>query len=69
MDRIASGHYATTATGGRNGACIRTVPAAAGSSLDPSGNRQNLLERATLPLGRRNLVRIPPPDPRLVPNA
>lgn len=65
MNRNASGHYATTATGGETVNAFVPFPLPPDPPLDLSGNRQRLLERATLALGRLDSVSTLLPDPQL----
>lgn len=65
MNRNASGHYDTTAAGGETVRAFVPFPLPPDPPLDLSGNRQRLLERATLALGRLDSVSTLPPDPQL----
>ena len=65
MNRNASGHYDTTATGGETVRAFVPFPLPPDPPLDLSGNRQRLLERATLALGRLDSVSTLLPDPQL----
>ena len=65
MNRNASGRYETTATGGETVRAFVPDPLPPAPPLDLSGNRQRLLERATLALGRLDSVSTLLPDPQL----
>ena len=65
MNRNASGHYDTTATGGETVRAFVPFPLPPDPPLDLTGNRQRLLERATLALGRLDSVSTLLPDPQL----
>jgi hypothetical protein len=65
MIRHASGHYDTTAAGGEIVRAFVPFPLPPDPPLDLSGNRQRLLERATLALGRLDSVSTLLPDPQL----
>lgn len=65
MNRNASGRYNTTATGGEKVRAFVPFPLPPDPPLDLSGNRQRLLERATLALGRLDSVSSLLPDPQL----
>ncbi len=65
MNRNASGHFDTTATGGETVRAFVPFPLPPNPPLDLSGNRQRLLERATLALGRLDSVSTLLPDPQL----
>jgi hypothetical protein len=63
MDRNATGSYETTATGGETVRAFVPIPLPPEPPLDLSGNRQRLLERATLALGRLDSVSTLLPEP------
>lgn len=65
MDRNATGHHVTTAVGGETVRAFVPVPLPPVPPLDLTGNRQRLLERATLALGRLDSVSTLLPDPQL----
>ena len=65
MDRNATGRYETTSTGGETVRAFVPIPLPPEPPLDLSGNRQRLLERATLALGRLDSVSTLLPDPQL----
>lgn len=65
MNRSTSGHYETTTAGGETVCAFVPIPLPPDPSLDLSGNRQRLLERATLALGRLDSVSTLLPDPQL----
>jgi Fic family protein len=65
MNRKLSGHYDTSATGGEKVRAFVPFPLPPDPPLDLSGNRQRLIERATLALGRLDSVSTLLPDPQL----
>lgn len=65
MNRSSLGHYETTAIGGESVRAFIPASLPPEPVLDLSGNRQRLLERATLALGRLDSVSTLLPDPQL----
>ena len=65
MNRNASGHYDTTATGGETVRALVPFPLLPDPPLDLSRNRQSLLESSTLPLDRLDSVSTLLPAPPL----
>jgi Fic family protein len=65
MRRDATGQYASTVAGGETVRAFVPHPLPPAPPLDLSGDRQSLLERATLALGRLDSIALLLPDPQL----
>src|SRR3954454_10353587 len=65
MRRAASGRYARSIGGGDTGRAFVPLPLPPAPSLQLTGERQGLLERATLALGRLDSIALLLPDPQL----
>ncbi len=65
MRRDATGRYASSVTGGETVRAFVPDPLPPAPPLDLSGERQRLLERATLALGRLDSIALLLPDPQL----
>ena len=65
MKRKTTGHHETTATGGEKVRAFVPFPLPPQPPLDLTGQRQRLLERATIALGRLDSISTLLPDPQL----